>query len=77
MKKRLLAVENDDINDNNGRILFLKCQNQALNNEILNGKVRLQKIREELDGKRTQVRYVRISIRLSYLIYFIFIIYIA
>ena len=77
MKKRLLAVENDDINDHNGRILFLKCQNQALNNEILNGKVRLQKIREELDGKRTQVRYVRIPVRLSYLTHFIFIIHIA
>ncbi len=56
MKKRNLVVEEDEFDDKNGRILFLRCQNQSLNNEILVGKGRLQAVRDELDGKRTQVR---------------------
>ena len=56
MKKRNLVVEDDEFDDKNGRILFLKCQNQSLNSEILVGKGQLQAVRDELDGKRTQVR---------------------
>jgi len=56
MKKRVLTSANDDFNDKNGRILFLKCQNQSLNDEISVGKGKLQLMRDELDGKRTKVR---------------------